>query len=188
MPRGLHCSFCGYSGDDGDRMMLKLLPSMLGRLGLKQDTVYYACSEEWELDAVRMGKRARWKSDAELKVDATDLYNLKYQDNIAEDHTYSTNHLEEDEHEEVDSVNMGQDFFQETGEIVLKEETVEGELRGEEAGGASCSQESSNGLFDSEDDRDEDLRASLASQESFSQETTTGSCSGKFLAPVVVSF
>ena len=186
MPRGLHCSFCGYSGDDGSRMMLKLLPSMLGRLGLKQDTVYYACSEEWELDAVTIGKRARWKSDAELKVDATDLYNLKYQDNIAEDHTYSTNNIEDGDNEKVDSVKMGKDFFMDTREIILKEETVEGELRGEEAGGASCSQESSHGLFDSEDDSDEDFRASQASQasqESISQDTT---CSGKFLAPMIM--
>ena len=82
---------------------------------------------------------------------------------------------------------MGPDFFLETGGIILKEETVEGELRGEEAGEASCSQESSGGLFDSEDDtRDEDFLASQASQESCSQDTTTGSCSGKSLAPRIL--
>jgi hypothetical protein len=153
--------------------MLKLLPSMLSRLGLKQNTVYYACSEEWELNAVKEGKRRRWTADAQLKVDTEDLDSLKYQKNIEADHTYTTD--EPEEGEKVESVKMGQDFFMDTDELTLKEETVEDEVAGEEAGYAACSQESSAGLFDSgEEDSDDDYEVKQASQESCSQDTSLG--------------
>ena len=66
------CSFCN-SDNQEDKVILKLKPSMLQKLHLKQDTDYYACQEHFEEDAIVNGKRRRWSINASLTVNRDDL-------------------------------------------------------------------------------------------------------------------
>ena len=150
--------------------MLKLKQSMLKQLGIKQDTTYYACSEEYEQHAVKGDKRMRWSEGAQLKVGPSDLTSDVHKEYIAADHPYNTGTIYESE--KVESLDMG-DFFLESGELNLREETVEDERAGEEAGEAACSQESSCGVLDSGDDEDESFNQSTQSRQKSSSQNTT---------------
>ena len=120
------CNFCP-SNSDGDKLLLKLKPSMLESLRIRSDVDYYACEEHFEIDAYSKGKRRRWTENAELNVGISDIMiDDKVKIGMTNDHPYAKEaHLEaEDDLYEAVDLNMGKDFFVDMQSLACKEETV----------------------------------------------------------------
>ena len=120
------CNFCSSDGN-GDKVLLKLKPSMLLALKIKPNLEYYACEDHFEVEAISRGKRRRWASDASLNVTIKDIHIDKLvKESVESDHSYSKG-VESEEKEnslEAFDLNLGKDFFCDSQTISYQEEEV----------------------------------------------------------------
>ena len=61
------CNFCN-NNSAGDKLVLKLKPSMLETLGIRSSSKYYACKDHFDCDAFKEGKCHRWAQEAKINV------------------------------------------------------------------------------------------------------------------------